>query len=338
MDDDLASRAPAQDPADDRERELAELRRRIELVDRTRRALDIVATEEEAIATSSAAVAEIVPGRAVRVALDADDCTALRRPGIVATRSSREFDACAHLRGQTEGPVSGVCVPLQMGEDILGVLQWEGDEGSIPDRTTRGALDVVAHLLALRLTLLRSDGAAEAPLTDPLTGALNRRSTQRAVRDLVRDLVPFSLAVCDLDRFAAYNDAHGHDTGDRALRLFAETVRSMVRPGDVVGRTAGDVLTVAFPGTSALDAAQALERVREVLVLSLAVNDIPAFTASYGVADSNQGRSIEEIVETAELATALAKRSGANRVVVAGEETSGLPGYGTASDLGGDGL
>lgn len=323
---------------DERQREVATLRRRVELVDRARRALDMVSSEDEAIATASAAVAQIVPGRAVRVVLDGEDCTALRRPGVVATESSREFDACAHLRSSGDDPISGVCVPLQMGEDVLGALQWEGDEGALPDRTTRGALDVVAHLLALRLALLRADPGAEAPRTDPLTGTLNRRSTQRAVRELVKDLVPFSLAVCDLDGFAAYNDEHGHDAGDRALRLFAETLRSMVRPGDVVGRTGGDVLTVAFPGTSSLDAAQALERVREVLVLSLAVGDLPAFTASYGVADSNQGSSIEEIVETAELATALAKRSGANRVVVAGVETDGLPSRRTASDQGGDGL
>jgi len=313
------------------------LRRRVELVDRTRRALDLVTTEADAIAMAKGAITEMVPGDDVSIVLDGETCVALRRHGLVVTPDSNAFDACPHLAGRRD-PTSALCVPLAFGDEILGAIQWEGTADALPDRVTRGAIDVVAHLLALRLVLLRSDLGAEAPRTDPLTGALSRRSTTRAIRNLVRDLQPFSIAVCDLDDFAAYNERHGHEVGDRALRLFGETVASMVRPHDIVGRTGGDVLTIVFPGTSAIDAGQALERVREVLVLSLAVGDTPAFTVSYGVTDSNQGGSIEELVETAELATALAKRSGTNRVVVAGEETTASPRGDTASDQGRDGL
>ena len=313
--------------------DLDSLRRRVEMVDRTRRALDLATSEREAIAIARGAVAELVPGEDVRIVLDGEDCAALRRHGLVSTPSSDAFDACPHLIGHG-ATVSALCVPLTFGEEILGALQWEGPVDALPDRITRGAIDVVAHLLALRLSLLRSDLGAESPRTDPLTGALSRRSTHRAIRNLVRDLEPFSLAICDIDDFAAYNESHGHDVGDRALRLLGETVTSMVRPDDIVGRTGGDVLTVVFPGTSAIDAGQALERIREVLVLSLAAGDTPPFTASYGVADSNQGDSIEAIVDTAELATALAKRSGAGRVVVAGEGTTGSPTGESASDQG----
>jgi diguanylate cyclase (GGDEF)-like protein len=317
----------------DHSHEFASLRRRVEMVDRTRHALDLATSEDEAIAIARGAVAELVPGDDVRVVLDGEGCAALRRHGLAVTPSSDAFDACPHLAGHGD-PVSALCVPLSFGEEILGALQWEGAVDALPDRITRGAIDVVAHLLALRLALLRSDLGAEAPRTDPLTGTLSRRSVSRAVRNLVRDLEPFSLAVCDIDDFASYNERYGHDSGDRALRLLAETVTSMVRPNDIVGRTGGDVLTVVFPGTSAIDAGQALERIREVLVLSLAAGDTPPFTASYGVADSNQGDSIEAIVDTAELATALAKRSGAGRVVVAGEGTTGSPTGDSASDQG----
>ncbi len=317
--------------------ELDALRRRVEMVDRTRTALDLVAAEEDAIAIARTAVTELVSGHDVRIVLEGERCAALRRHGLVATASSDAFDACPHLSDRDD-VVSALCVPLAFGEDILGALQWEGPADGLPDRITRGAIDVVAHLLALRLALLRSDLGAEAPRHDPLTGALSRRSTLRAIKNLVRDLEPFSLAVCDVDDFTTYNERHGHDVGDRALRLFAETVTSMVRPNDIVGRTGGDVLTIVFPGTSALDAGQALERIREVLVLSLSAGDTPLFTASCGVADSNQGDSIEAIVETAELATALAKQSGANRVVVAGEQTTGPARGDTASDQGWSGL
>jgi diguanylate cyclase (GGDEF)-like protein len=321
----------------DRPSDLDALRRRVELVDRARAALDLATSEEEAIRTATAAVAEMVPGRSIDIVLGGEECVALRRHGPTVSPSSDHFDACPHLRGRPS-VVSGLCVPLSFSEEILGALQWEGHPGEVPDRITRGAIDVVAHLLALRLALIRSDLGAEDPRTDPLTGTLNRRSTGHGIRRLIHDLVPFSLAVCDLDEFDAYNETHGHDAGDRALRLFAETITATVRPGDIVGRTSGDAFTVVFPSTSALDAAQALERVREVLVLALTGGELPAFTASFGVADSNQGDSVDAITETAELAAILAKTSGANRVVVAGEETTGPARRDIASDQDGHGL
>lgn len=322
---------------------LGRLRARVELEDRLRRALDVVSSEDEALRVVAEALEGVLPGRVsvhlvdatgrrlgdslVRSGepLDAGSCVALRRHGTTETRSSAAFDACAHLRSSPE-PVSGVCVPVACHGHTSGVLQWEGEVSALLHPDTIGAIEAVAALLALHLAVLRAGDSIDDLRTDPLTGLLNRHSTGIAIRNLVRDLVPFSLALCDIDDFARFNDVHGHDAGDRALRLFAQTLTSTLRPNDVVGRTGGDIFAVAFPGTSAIDAAHALERVREVLVLSLSIGDLPAFTVSCGVSDSNQGSSIEAIIETAELAVALAKRSGANRVVIAGEETTHLPG------------
>jgi diguanylate cyclase (GGDEF)-like protein len=342
-----------------RDAELSRLRSRVDLERRLRRSLDVAETEQEAIALTTDAITALLDGGDGTVRIVVPDATALRlgpahaiepsaslidattcaglRSGVpVVATSSTEFDACAHLR-DTDQPVSGVCAPLRWWADTVGVVHWTGPEHEPLDQPTIDGIEALAHLAASKIVAIRREAAAATPLRiDPLTGLLNPTSVHHAILGLVTDLVPFSLAVCTIDELDEYQDTHGHDTGDRALRLFAHSLTTTVRPDDIVGRTDLDRFTVVFPSTSALDGAHALERVRETLVLSLAGTDLPKFTASFGVSDSNQGDSIEAITETAELAAALARQQGANRVVVAGDETwgGGEPGVGGNIDSG----
>jgi diguanylate cyclase (GGDEF)-like protein len=326
-----------------RDTELARLRARTDLEDRLRRSLDTAGSEHDALAMVEDALAER-HGRSMRILvpdpaalrlgparvpgpdatlIEASSCMAFRRAATVVTPSNTRFDACGHLRDIPDG-ASGVCVPVVAAGSLVGVIQWTGAEHAPLDAAEVGAVESLAHLLACHVLVIRAR-SIDTPRIDPLTGLLNPHSIDRAIMRLVTELVPFSLAVCTLDGFDGYNETHGHEAGDQALRLFARSLTATVRPDDIVGRSDLDRFTVVFPATSALDAAHALERVRETLVLSLSQDDLPNFTASFGVADSNQGDSIEAIVETAEVAVALARDAGSNRVVVAGEETGAGP-------------
>jgi diguanylate cyclase len=46
--------------------------------------------------------------------------------------------------------------------------------------------------------------------------------------------------LCDLDRFKALNDRHGHQAGDRVLRVVADTLRRESRSSDAVYRHGGE--------------------------------------------------------------------------------------------------
>ena len=61
---------------------------------------------------------------------------------------------------------------------------------------------------------------------------------------------PFALAIADLDNFKHLNDTHGHETGDRALRLFAQVAQHTLRDHDAIARWGGEEFVVALPGVS----------------------------------------------------------------------------------------
>ena len=161
---------------------------------------------------------------------------------------------------------------------------------------------------------LQSAPHADRDLRDPLTGLPNHATAHRMIRDLVEALTPFSLALCNIDGFGEFNTRHGRDGGDLALRTLTSVLGETLRPDDIVCRYGGDTFLAVFPKCSTMNAAAAMERVRESLVLHIAETGEPAFTCSSGVADSNQGTSIDELLGSADLAMSMAKYEGGNRV------------------------
>ncbi|HEY1991045.1 MAG TPA: diguanylate cyclase, partial [Gammaproteobacteria bacterium] len=161
--------------------------------------------------------------------------------------------------------------------------------------------------------------------TDGLTHLYNRRHFMELAegeflrsRRYRRDL---SLLLLDADHFKGINDSHGHDVGDRVLRLLADTCRQGLRQLDVVGRYGGEELVVLLPEASAAMAQETAERLRR----SIELLRVPApdgevqLTVSIGVATVGPHiESVAALVNTADRALYAAKRAGRNRVMAAG--------------------
>lgn len=83
---------------------------------------------------------------------------------------------------------------------------------------------------------------------DALTGLSNRLRFGAELAEAVGEarLSGEHLAVLliNLDRFKDVNDSYGHATGDQVLQHIARQVQSALRPGDLLGRMAGDELAV----------------------------------------------------------------------------------------------
>jgi diguanylate cyclase (GGDEF)-like protein len=246
-----------------------------------------------------------------------DRCPAARRAQIQEFTDSDHLDACPKLRNRPEGRLSALCVPVSIMGRTVGVIHATGETGAKVDDDHVDDLATLAKLAGARIGLLRV--MAETQLqasTDTLTGLLNRRSFSQRVAAVSPQLYPIAVAMADLDHFKALNDTYGHDTGDRALRLFARVLRDSLRASDVASRYGGEEFAIAFPDCSAVDATRILNNVRAKLDAAITVGGLPNFTVSFGVTDSEPGEDLESVLRRADDALLQAKREGRDRVAL----------------------
>jgi diguanylate cyclase (GGDEF)-like protein len=123
--------------------------------------------------------------------------------------------------------------------------------------------------------------------------------------------------MADIDHFKRVNDAHGHETGDRALKTFADVARSSLREGDLIARWGGEEFAFAFVNLTAEQARDAIDRIRLELAARLSTSDLPRFTVSYGVVAAAECPSLEHAVRYADDSLYVAKARGRDCAVIA---------------------
>ena len=177
-------------------------------------------------------------------------------------------------------------------------------------QAARGFNSVLAGIVDERARL------QAAGVRDPLTGLMgNQRfheSLGAEIKRAQREDRPLSLALIDLDTFAAINDAYGREFGDELLRRVANELRRLVRATDLLARVGGDTFALILPGVDAALAFSIAERARR------AVTDAPlagrTLASSAGVAAyPDDARDGSTLLQQAGGALRWAKSSGRNR-------------------------
>ena len=229
------------------------------------------------------------------------ECPATLSGQIQYFTDSSQLDTCPYLRGRCDA-VWATCVPVGIAGRTTGVLHMQRAVDSPHADTARG-WELIARKAGDRLGMLRAFARSETQAhTDPLTGLLNRRSLETRTHDLTDEGLPFVVAYGDLDQFKLLNDVHGHDTGDRALRLFARVLRDSVRPNDIPARYGGEEFVAVLPDCSIENAVVVIERIRTRLHTALTDGAVPPFTVSFGLAPSETGLTFSETVDAADQA------------------------------------
>ena len=157
-------------------------------------------------------------------------------------------------------------------------------------------------------------------MTDALTSLPNRAGYDERVSAefdrWTRYNHSFSLAVADLDLFKRINDTYGHQAGDKVLRLISSILSKQCRSTDFVSRYGGEEFVILMPGTSAEQAALAVDKIRKAVEKSpFNFHGQPVqITLSLGVAEVRKDDSVEGLFSRADKALYKAKKLGRNRI------------------------
>jgi diguanylate cyclase (GGDEF)-like protein len=167
--------------------------------------------------------------------------------------------------------------------------------------------------LAERL-LSERDQVEDMAFTDILTHLPNRRharvflENEFAAAERGRLL---SVVLFDLDAFKAFNDKHGHQAGDEALRNFADILTRTTRRMNLSARFGGEEFLSVLAGSDSEGAMVFADRVRTAMYARKLHGE--SVSVSGGVATFHPSmRSPDELLAAADHALYQAKREGRN--------------------------
>jgi diguanylate cyclase (GGDEF)-like protein len=163
----------------------------------------------------------------------------------------------------------------------------------------------------------------EQATLDPLTGIANRRlfeqHTATQMQLAAKEHRTVVVALADIDFFKQYNDTHGHDAGDQAIRATAHRLRTnATRPADIVARIGGEEFGIFLYDISLSDAQKILQRiVDDVRKAAIPHHGSPlsVLTISIGATQGTHGE-IQALLKQADKALYRAKSAGRNQLAI----------------------
>lgn len=161
--------------------------------------------------------------------------------------------------------------------------------------------------LTYALMVLQANGIILQNLssTDNLTGLLNRNGFQEHLTKYMKKHSNEN-CVCialDIDDFKFINDLFGHSTGDKALCILADTIRSSFPKNSILCRNGGDEFCIILKNCTCKDAKAQIEAFTDMPRSFIASNQTQSFNISVGYAQYNpDDGSVEQLLIDADTA------------------------------------
>ena len=131
-----------------------------------------------------------------------------------------------------------------------------------------------------------------------------------------------SVIMFDIDFFKKFNDTYGHACGDYVLKKVAEIISDSIREEDLASRYGGEEFTVLLCNAGKDEAMLVAERIRKRIEQTTVFYEghNMQITISGGISvfnvETNPVRSAKILVDQADKALYVSKRTGRNRVTV----------------------
>lgn len=225
--------------------------------------------------------------------------------------------------------LTGVTEIVTISANLM-LYQMPGSHGAVMDTLMSARLGIA--MLVMGPLILSSSIAVSRKLLrrlehsanhDFLTGTLARsaftRRAKEALEQKYQTKEAVSLLLIDIDHFKLINDTHGHVIGDHVLSAFAHILRRELRPDQLFGRLGGEEFAIIMPrslGVQAMALGEHLRRRVESADLNPTGKSPLRITISVGVSSlaMNEVKSLEQLMNMADVALYRAKSQGRNRV------------------------
>ncbi|MHC5597396.1 MAG: diguanylate cyclase [Nostoc sp.] len=248
------------------------------------------------------------------------ECWALRRGKLNLLSPRHSGLMCSHLIQ----PVSGthLCFPLFGQGEVVGILHIYAPEEI--SREYQQITEIIARTLGFALNnLSRKQRLTHENLRDKMTQLFNRSYmetvTDQRLAEAERLVQPVGIVFFDIDNFKSYNLRYGHLTANIVLKEVAKLLLNSIRSFDIPCRWGGDEFVIVMPNITLETLNQRVEQLRHALSqMELKDGDqiLENITASFGIAISEPGIKVHDLLNQANQAMLEAKRTRKNQVVV----------------------
>ena len=214
-----------------------------------------------------------------------------------------------------------VAVPMCLAGEIVGVLAVHMKAPRPLERSEIRVLQTLANQAVIAIENAAAyERTKQLATTDAMTGVANHRELEAYLdRELVRvkkTREPLAIIMCDVDHFKAINDTVGHPAGDKVLQhLTRQILVPAIRPKDLVARYGGDEFVLVLRGTDSRAAVAVAERIRRTVSSQAVLMNFWGMKGYDAVVFPRDGETREALVQAADQALYVAKRTGRNRVV-----------------------
>lgn len=124
---------------------------------------------------------------------------------------------------------------------------------------------IILFLTGLVIVILviefHREALAKIAITDPLTGLLNRKGFDEQIKRTIQDIPDVHCVgiQTDIDDFKFINDMYGHEAGDTALKLLAQSMRNAFEQDAILCRNGGDEFSAVLIGMTEAEAKEKIE-------------------------------------------------------------------------------
>ncbi|KPK71770.1 hypothetical protein AMJ87_06675 [candidate division WOR_3 bacterium SM23_60] len=220
-------------------------------------------------------------------------------------------------KGMRTKNLSFIGVPVQLDEELLGVLWCEDHQTKKFTEESARAMNILASQLSFAWQrALHHEQEVEQAARDGLTELYNHRRFQEILAEELEKKRELVLLFFDIDHFKKINDTYGHQAGDEVLKFIGK----LIRKTGIAARYGGEEFAIILPKYSLEKGIRLATQIKAQLKKSvIPFNDTQIrITVSIGVAHyPTDAKTRHELIEKADRAVYCGKETGRDKIIAA---------------------